>query len=375
MGPGTDASAVTLRGRGIRGASLFGGGGFRPRGFLSPELCVIGAIVVILAVGLSLSGQAEAEQEGQRAELGFHASPVEGVAVAPDGRTAVSASRDGAVMIWDLASRRARRVVARTMAGFSSVAFAPDGASVAVGGLSDGVMILDVATGATLALLAQSDGAVRDVKFSPDGASLAAGGDDGVIRIWNLRSGRQPLVLRGHTGLVASLAFAPDGQTLATAGIEDGVFLWDLGTGCIRKRLQANAGMLSSLAFTHDGRLLAVGGVGCITLHELATGRSQTCKCPQGRVTAVRFLPDGLSLASSGLDGSIAFWSVTHAEILPRFTLRGHKGGVKALAMSPDGTTLISGGNDDTVKMWVLPRESDRLEAQSDGKPAKIKTS
>ena len=118
-----------------------------------------------------------------------------------------------------------------------------------------------------------------------------------------------------------------------------------------------------------------MGGVGCITLHEFATGRSRTWMSPQGRVTSIRFLPDGLSLASSGLEGSITFWSVSPAEILPQFTLRGHKGGVKAMAMSPDGTTLISGGNDDAVKMWTLPRGSDRLEALSNGEPAKIKTS
>ncbi|SIO30503.1 WD domain-containing protein, G-beta repeat-containing protein [Singulisphaera sp. GP187] len=373
MGAGTDASPVSVRGRGIWGGSRFGR---RPRskGLLAPELCIFAAILTILVVGISLSGQAGSE-EGERHELGVHASPVEGVSFAPDGRTVASASRDGAVMVWDLASKSARRVVGRTMAGFSCVAFSPDGSLLVAGGLADGVLILNPATGAILTTLARSYGAVRDVAFSPDGASVAAAGDDGVIRIWNVVSGQQTLSLRGHTGLVASLAFAPDGRTLASAGTEDGAILWDLGTGQLRERLQEDPGSLASLAFTRDGRALALGGVGCITLHELATGRSRTWKSPQGRVTSVRFLHDGLTLASSGLDGSISFWNLSPTEILPRVTLHSHKGGVKSMAVSPDGTTLISGGNDDAVKMWPLPGAVDRLEALSSGEATKVKTS
>ncbi|AGA31431.1 WD40 repeat-containing protein [Singulisphaera acidiphila DSM 18658] len=372
MNPRTDAPAGSVRGRGTCGGSSLGR--FLPRGFLSPELCILMAILAILVVGVSLSSQAGSEEESNRDELGVHESPVEGVAYAPDGRTVASASRDGAVMIWDLASRRSRRVVTRTVAGFSSVAFSPDGSRLVVGGLADGVKVLDPVTGETLATLAKSFGAVRDVTFSPDGASVAVGGDNGLIQIWNLDSGQLTRTLRGHVGLVANLAFAPDGRSLASAGIEDGAILWDLDTGRIRQRLQVDSGALSSLAFTRDGRTLAMGGMGCITVYELATGRSRTWTSPQGRVTSVRFLPDGLGLASSGLEGSIAFWSISPTEILPRFTLRGHKGGVKAMAMSPDGMTLISGGNDDTVKMWALPLAPDRLEALSSGDPVKIKT-
>lgn len=373
MGPRTDAPADSVRCRGARGESLFKR--LLPKGLIAPELCIFAAILAILVVGISLSGQAGSEEDRTLGELGFHASPVEGVAFAPDGKTAASVSRDGAVVIWDLASRRSRRVVSRTVAGFSSVAFSPDGTRLVAGGLAEGVKVINPTTGAIVVTLAPTFGGIRDVTFSPDGTLVAAGGDHGEIRIWNLAltaNGQPPLILRGHEGLVSSLAFAPDGQTLASAGIEDGAILWDLPSGRIRQRLQTSSVSTSSVAFTRDGRSLAMGGVGCITLQELATGRSRTWKSAQGRVTAVRFLPDGLGLASSGLEGTITVWSVSPNEILPRLTLPGHKGGVKSLAMSPDGSTLISGGNDDAVKIWDLPRPG-RLEVLSRGEHGTVR--
>src|SRR5262245_58121263 len=67
----------------------------------SPELCLIAAILLAL-VCLSISGQAGLDGSNPRDVLGLHGSPVEGLAFAPDGRTAASASRDGTARVWQL---------------------------------------------------------------------------------------------------------------------------------------------------------------------------------------------------------------------------------------------------------------------------------
>ena len=68
-----------------------------------------------------------------------------------------------------------------------------------------------------------------------------------------------------------------------------------------------------------------------------------------GRVEEVSFSPDGTTLASGAVDGTVRLWDVgTHATVATLDIGRG----VTALSFSPDGTTLASGANDATVGLW-----------------------
>src|SRR5215475_8313842 len=56
-----------------------------------------------------------------------HLSWIDSVAVAPDGKTALSGSWDNTLRLWDLASGREIKVFVSHSAPVTSVAFSPDG--------------------------------------------------------------------------------------------------------------------------------------------------------------------------------------------------------------------------------------------------------
>ena len=110
---------------------------------------------------------------------------------------------------------------------------------------------------------------------------------------------------------------------------------------------------------TADFTLLAAGSTdGMIKVFDLESGmclydladQHQVLSGTSSTVTSVKFSPNGLYLATTGLDGKIHIWEAEEGNHC--FTFHAHEGKVSSVEWSPCNSKLTSVGHDCTAKIW-----------------------
>jgi len=217
--------------------------------------------------------------------------------------------------------------------------------------------------GAARKAAADSVRPVRAVAFSPDNLTLATAGDDGLLHLWSAENGAAFETLKGHKGAVLALAFVNDGN-LASGAADRNVVLWDLnaqwkldhiiGTGDSNSPL---VDRVNAVRFSPDGKSLATGGGeptrdGEIKLWQVETGqliRSFT-NVHSDAVFGVDFSPDGKYLASGAADKFVKVLELGTGKIVKQF--EGHTHHVLGVSWNRNERTLASAGADNVVKIW-----------------------
>ncbi len=280
-----------------------------------------------------------------------HTHQINSVMFSPDGSQLVTASWDGSVRFWDIASGKVLRNI-KYLSSTYSLSFSPDGSQLAIGLLRGNVVLLEAATGTELRRLPGRENDERSfVIFSPDGSQLATSSHtSGTIRLWDLSTDEEPQLISGHTGGVTSMVFSPDGSQLISGSHDRSIRLWDVETGQELRRFSGHAESVHSIAISSDGSQLASGSIdGSVRIWDVGTG--EELQVILGHFAPVRFVifsPDGAQVASGGSDRYVRRWDVSTGKDLG--TLE-HGNFVLALDISRDSKFLASAGGQ-TLKLW-----------------------
>lgn len=304
------------------------------------------------------------------ASLSGHAAAVWFVGCAPDGKTLVSAARDGTIKVWRLPGG----AVLATLKGVDDgskkhelycAALSSDGKKLATAGRDATITLWDITTRKKLRTIAGHTGAVLSVAFSPDGKTLVSGGMDRVLRVWDAVTGKAVHDFQGHSFRIQSVAFSPDGETILSGDQGNTVKFWQAHAKKYMATIPPDGAALA-LACAPDDQGLAVGvdhgSVELWTRSPQGQLQRRSLEGHIGDVTAVAFAPGGGLVASSGLDGMIKLWDVKTGRRLSR--VLAHAGGVRSLAFSANGSLLASGGEDQAVKLWDMAKLTATAEAE-----------
>ncbi len=195
------------------------------------------------------------------ATLKGHSDAVTCVVYAPTGDHLASASKDGAIKIWQVSDGRA--IVTSHGHFVTSLIYSPDGRYLAGSAESD-IILWELSIGQTLPQLRKYrvlKGHVNTVSalaYTMDGKHLASGSWDNVIKIWEVKSGEELQILRGHEAFVISLSYAPDGDYLVSLSSDGTAKIWAT-TGAEVQTLAGHDASVAALIFSPNGRYLASG--------------------------------------------------------------------------------------------------------------------
>ena len=161
------------------------------------------------------------------------------VAWSPDGRTiAVQNAYDPTLDLLDAQSLEPIRLWKHGHNGLVwSVAFSPDSQRILTASEDGIVRVWDVATGERLHDLVGHGNHVLYAAYSPDNKRIASGGRDENIRIWDAETFEPVARLGGHEDYVYSLAWRADSQQLISGSGDYTVRIWD--TQALKDRMQA----------------------------------------------------------------------------------------------------------------------------------------
>ncbi len=204
-------------------------------------------------------------------------------------------------------------------------------------------------------------GIVNDIKFLPDNSGFISVSTDRTIRLTNAAS-RQSKVIATLPYSVKSIDISPDGKSLVGVSVSGRAILLDLTTNLFQEILNESPNRILSVAYHPERSLIACGiesvnekglpAKGIVKLFDLKSRKVvKELGGHAAGISDVEFSPDGLLLASAGLDSKLQMWVVDHEDDLP-IIMNNNNGFVWSIAFAKGSNYLIASCNDGEIRVW-----------------------
>jgi WD40 repeat protein len=328
-----------------------------------------------------------------------HSDRVNALCYSPDGKTLATASRDGSVKLWDLASGRELasyrglaelgpanpQEVKDDVLRASAIAWSSKNV-IACGGYGE-IHLLDPATLKVNKVFKGHTNTVRAIAFRPDGLRLASIGDDKTIRIWDMDKGVEALKIEpakaggnpaaNLVGRFEAISYAPKSDQIAVVNQDGKLAIYDVSGKEAKLKMAASvvgqAGTVYTVKYTPDGTGLYTGGETSSPPRLTAApaqdappanpmaGAAPAVRSFPGhtdRVNTLDVTPDGtLLVTGSGSSGTSSdttcrVWEANTGKSLKVFA--AHATEITTLAIRPDGKEVASADDAGIVRVWPL---------------------
>ncbi|MEO7731885.1 MAG: serine/threonine-protein kinase [Kofleriaceae bacterium] len=274
---------------------------------------------------------------GAVSELRGHTALVYGVRFSPDGRSVVTASRDGTMRVWWSLGGKFMRALGDHVGAVNDTGYLRDGDRLASVGDDGQLLISRVSTGASsrLFVVPHSLVSLEVLRYNDHVVVCDAAGN-----LWDVAPDRQVRAVRSSSETsIRVLRASPDGTRVAIGTEHGEVVVYDTATWRVLIATKY-ATAITQIVFDPLGRDLVVASEdGSIRFVALRPSRVLPWQEMSLAVRSVAYSPDGEMIAIVCADGAVWFYDV-HADVWAYH--RDHAVVGMAGAFSPDGRYFAS---------------------------------
>ncbi|MFQ3618173.1 MAG: tetratricopeptide repeat protein [Cyanobacteriota bacterium] len=281
-----------------------------------------------------------------------HHDEVTGLLFSANGKSLISASKDGSIKLWNPLKGTLLCTLETGSSAIATIALSTNGEMLASVSDTPELKIWDLKTGTFLKKLAPQLSAIAALAFHPHQPILIVASENGSITFWDLRSGKLVKGLNWQKTSISALKISPDGRTLAIASGDGSLVLWNLSLNRPMRTLDWHCGGISSMAFTADDSRLVLG---CQDHHlriwdQVGDRLSVILAGHEAAITSVSTGHSRATVASGSGDRTVRLWNVATEQLLA--LLDGHEAAVTAVDFLEAQSILASGSADGSILIW-----------------------
>jgi WD40 repeat protein len=201
---------------------------------------------------------------------------------------------------------------------------------------------------------------VNDIKFLPDNSGFISASADKTLRLTNHVSDQGKTIATLPFDL-KSIDISPDGRQLVGVSTYGNLIMVNLRDYSYKEIANEGPNRILSVVFHPSRPLLAYGMEvineqkkvvrGVVKLMDLETKKVQDLSGHKAGIADLEFSPDGLLLASAGLDAKVQMWVVDHENDLP-ILMDNNNGFVWDISFTKGSEYLIASCNDGEIRYW-----------------------
>ena len=283
------------------------------------------------------------------------------IAMSKKNNTFYTTGNDGRIIQGDIERSTASNIIGANPYPNRVLALSGDEQYLVNGSDSSFMQIFNLANNNRATIVRGHKGFVNDIDFLPDDSGFISASVDKTLRLTNQKTGESEVLVTLPFDLKA-IDISADSKWLVGASSQGHVIRLDIASRKYEVISDEAPNRILSIALNPANTLIAYGVEVLNENKQTLRGTVKIYDIPSQKVTKqlsghksgisdLEFSPDGLLLASAGLDKKLQMWVVEHPEDLP-IEMTNNSGNIWDIAFTKDNHYLIASCNNGEIRLW-----------------------